>query len=80
MHWQDFVFTAGNIVFSAALIPSIVGKSKPALLTSLTTGVVLIVFAATYMTLSLTYSAVTSTVSGCLWLTLAIQKYRQMHS
>lgn len=75
MHWQDFVFTAGNIIFALALIPTIQGKSKPALSTSLTTGLVLYIFSFAYFSLALWFSTVTSFISGSLWLFLALQKY-----
>lgn len=56
MLWQDWVFAIGSLIFAAALIPSVRGQDKPALSTSLTTGSVLIIFALTYLTLSLSGS------------------------
>lgn len=75
--WQDFVLSAGSLVFAAALLPSILGKDKPSIITSLSTGGVLIVFGFTYITLSLWYAAITTFVTGGLWGTLAVQKALQ---
>ena len=77
MHWQDWIFSSGGVIFSIALIPSLVSKDKPALSTSLMTGVVLVIFAATYLTLSLLFSGIVTFVSAAAWLTLAVQKYLQ---
>lgn len=75
--WQDLIFTAGSIIFALALMPSILGPHKPALASSITTASVLYVFAATYLTLDLIFSAVATFTTGAMWTALAIQKYRQ---
>ncbi len=75
MSWQDIVLTIGNLVFIVALIPSILSKDKPHLLTSLTNATVLFVIALVYSTLHLYLSGVVLVVTGSLWLTLAWQKY-----
>ena len=77
MHWQDFILTAASLVFSAALIPSVLGKDKPAFSTSLMTGTVLGVCSVVYATLSLWFTTFTTALVGILWLTLAVQKYLQ---
>ncbi len=76
MHWQDFVLTIGQILFIIALIPSLTSKHKPAFKTSLINGVVLILFACTYISLSLTLGAIGTFITGVLWLILAYQKFR----
>lgn len=73
-HWQDYVIAVGSIIFVIALIPSVLGKHKPALSTSLLTGTVLLVFAMTYLTLSLWFAAITTTLTATLWYVLAVQK------
>jgi hypothetical protein len=73
-HWQDIVLAAGSLLFAIALVPSVIGKHKPSLATSLPTGVVLCIFSATYVTLSLWYAAITTALSASLWLILAAQK------
>lgn len=75
MHWQDLVLTIGQILFIISLIPSITSKHKPALTTSLISGVVLMLFAATYINLSLVFAAIGTFITGVLWLILAYQKY-----
>lgn len=76
-HWQDLVFTIGSLIFTAALWPSIISKHKPALSTSLLTGVVLVIFAFTYASLSLWFSVFATLINAGCWLTLAIQKFGQ---
>lgn len=77
MHWQDIVLSIGQWIFVLALLPSVFGKDKPALASSLLTGGVLSVFGFVYATLGL-WSAVvaTSAVAGT-WFILAWQKYRE---
>ncbi|RJQ32355.1 NUDIX hydrolase [Candidatus Parcubacteria bacterium] len=75
MSWQDVLLSIGQFVFAAALLPSVFGKDKPALFTSLTTGIVLGVFAFTYLTLQLWSASIFAAVVGVLWLILAFQKY-----
>lgn len=72
----DFIFTAGSLVFIAALLPSVFGPNKPALASSLLTGTVLLVFAVTYLTISLPFSAATTAITSSLWFVLAIQARR----
>lgn len=74
--WQDFVFTAGSLIFAVALWPSVRSIHKPALASSIMTATVLFLFAITYTTLGLTFSAITTMVTASMWTTLAIQKYR----
>lgn len=78
MPWQDWVLSAGLFIFSIALVPTILGKEKPALSTSFITGSVLLIFAFVYATLSLWFSAVSVIINGLLWLTLFVQKYLQI--
>jgi len=74
MFWQDWVLTAGSLIFAFALIPSVFSQHKPALSTSLMTGAVLLVFSFVYLTLSLWFASITTLTTGTLWFTLAIQK------
>lgn len=71
--WQDLVFTVGAIVFFASLLPTALGSAKPPVLTSLPTGVLLLLFSVTYASLGLTVSAVVTVPSGLLWLLIAAQ-------
>lgn len=75
--WQDTILAIGSLIFSIALIPSLISRHKPALITSLSTGLVLLVFSATYVSLSLWYAAGSSGLNAMLWLALAAQKAHQ---
>lgn len=78
MAWQDIIIAAGQWVFLLALLPSIFGKDKPALATSIATSVVLAVLAFTYATLSLWVSTISGILVSSAWLVLAVQKYRMI--
>lgn len=75
MNWQDLILTAGSVVFLFALLPTIVGPTKPAKSTSATTGIVLLVFAATYLTLDLYFTAAMTAMTGAAWLLILIQTF-----
>jgi hypothetical protein len=75
MSIQDFILTVGSVIFLIALLPMLQATEKPVIKTSLTTGIVLCVFSATYASLELYFSAVMTLLSGGIWLTLAWQKY-----
>lgn len=78
MHeWQDYVLALGSVIFTLALVPSLKSKNKPAIVTSLSTSSVLFVFAITFVTMSLWYSAIAAFVNGMAWLALAMQEYIQ---
>lgn len=75
MQWQDLVITIGQIIFSIALIPMVISKDKPALVSSLVTGTVLIIYALTYITIQFWFGSLMTTITGAIWLLLAYQKY-----
>jgi len=74
--WQDWVISIGQFLFLVALIPSIRSAEKPALGTSLMTGIVLTVFAFTQFTLDLYFSVVSAIAIAIGWYTLAWQSYK----
>ena len=74
MVWQDIVLSIGQWVFAIGLLPSVFGKDKPALLSSLIMGSVLVVFVFTFATLSLWLSAVSTIAGSLIWFVLAAQK------
>jgi hypothetical protein len=76
MAWQDIIIAGGQWIFLLALLPSIFGKDKPALTTSILTSVVLAILAFSYATLSLWISTISAMLVSSAWLTLAVQKYR----
>lgn len=75
MHWQDIVISVGQYIFVIALIPSITGKDKPALSTSLLTASIIGVIAITYATLNLWGSFFSAMILATAWAILAWQKY-----
>ncbi len=75
VHWRDAVFATGSIVFIVALIPTLRGRDKPALSTSLLTGGFLLAYALTYLTMDLWFSAVTTSALGASWLYLGYQRF-----
>ncbi|MFA5877157.1 MAG: hypothetical protein WC880_02210 [Candidatus Paceibacterota bacterium] len=77
MHWQDIVLSIGQYIFVIALLPSVFGKDKPALSSSLLTGTVLGVFSVVYATLGLWSSTIASVLVTATWFLLAWQQYRK---
>ena len=77
MQWQDWVFSIGSWIFIIALIPTIKGKDKPQLSTSLITGTILATFAVAYFTLELWLSTISTIGTSLSWFILAYQKFRQ---
>lgn len=75
MQWQDWVITIGQIIFIVSLIPTLKGKDKPPVLTSIPTGIVLLVFGITQYSLGLVASTFTSAILGTLWIAVGTQKY-----
>lgn len=74
MSWQDAVFGAGQLAFSLALIPSILGPHKPAAATSSTTAAVLLGFCGAYASLGLWAGAASCGLCAAGWLALWAQK------
>ncbi|HSX46750.1 MAG TPA: hypothetical protein VLF87_02040 [Patescibacteria group bacterium] len=75
-HWQDSVLAISFVVFSLALLPSVLhADKKPALATSSLTFTFLIPGLVVYVSLRLWYSAVLTAVNASLWGTLAVQRY-----
>lgn len=76
MHWQDWIFTIGTLIFVASLIPSITGPNKPSVYTSIPSAIVLAIFSLTYISLSFWFSAIATTTTAICWSILAIQKHK----
>ena len=74
--WQDMVLAVCIAAFNVALIPSVIGKSKPQLSTSVLTFSFLLPQAVVFFSLSLWYSFVMCVINASLWATLGIQKFR----
>ena len=78
-HWQDFVLSSSLLVFNIALLPSVKGRHKPRLTTSVITAVFLVPEIIVFASLSLWYSLTMTTLNCCLWTTLAVQRYAQIN-
>ena len=80
MHWQDIVLAVSIFAFNIALIPSVIGKSKPELTTSLLTTTFMVATIVVYISLSLWYTTVMSTINATLWGVLSVQKIKSKKS
>jgi len=78
--WQDIVLAISIFVFNIALIPSVLGKSKPELSTSLVTTIFMTATVIVYASLSLWYATVMSAINTILWGILAFQKMKSKKS
>jgi len=72
--WQDYVLAIGNWLFAIALIPTIIGKDKPAFSTSIMTSVILTIFAFCYFSLGLKWGAMAMGFGALAWWILTIQR------
>ena len=77
MQWQDLVLTIGSWILNFSLIPTIRGKQKPALTTSLLFVAILSVFVFTYLTLGFILTAISVLVGDICWVILAFQRFKQ---
>lgn len=77
MNWQDIVLTVANFIFVVALLPAILSDEKPPVLTSVTTAIALVMIATANASLGLWFAGATVTIASVLWLTLAVQQWRQ---
>ena len=77
MSWQDLVLTVGQVIFVIALLPTVVGRDKPALQTSVLTSAVSFSFMAVYISLSVPFASLTAALNGTMWLVLALQEWRR---
>ena len=73
--WQDYLLTAVQVFFCLTLIPMLIAKEKPPLASSISTGLTLLISAAVFVTLHFWLTAISQTVVGIQWLTLAYQKH-----
>ncbi len=77
VHWQDLIFSVGSWIFIVSLIPTIRGKQKPELSTSVVTTIVLVFFAISYLTLGLLLSALATLGTATCWGILVYQRFMQ---
>ena len=67
MSWQDLVLAVGGFVIAAGIVPTILGRVKPAIVTSLTIVVVLGVSMFAFATLGLWLTAAGVALQFVLW-------------
>lgn len=72
--WQDLVLGAGQLAFAVALIPALRAAEKPPLGTSVSTALLMVVFAGAYLSLGLVSGAGMALVMAALWGALAWQR------
>lgn len=74
--WQDTVIAICQLMFLPSMIPTLRGKDKPAISTSIMNGIIVTVITLTFVTLSLWFSVITGATTALIWFTLAVQKIR----
>ena len=75
MMWQDTVIAICQLAFLPSMIPTIIGKDKPAFLTSFFNAIIVGIITFTFVTLGLWFSVLTGALTASIWAILAIQKY-----
>lgn len=76
MKWQDVVIAICQLSFLPAMLPTILGKDKPAFITSLMNAIIVGIIVTSMATLHLWFSAITGCVTALIWAILAIQKWQ----
>jgi hypothetical protein len=77
MVWQDIIFSSGSFILLIALIPTILGKQKPEVSTSIVTGIILGAFSYSYYTLDLVFSSFITGLNSLAWFVLAFQRFKK---
>ncbi len=73
--WQDTVIAIAQLAFLPSMLPTLIGKDKPALSTSIMNSIIVGVITLTFVTLHLWFSVATGTLTVLIWATLAFQKW-----
>lgn len=74
--WQDTVIAVCQLAFFPSMLPTILGKDKPALSTSILNAVIVSIITYCFYTLKLWFSVATGTLTAAIWIVLAIQIYK----
>lgn len=70
---QDYILATGNAVFVLALLPSLLDhRAELCRTTSITTGTILAVFAATHVTMAMPWAAAMNVAGAAAWYALAL--------
>lgn len=73
MSWQDLVFSVGGLVFIFTLIPMIREKTKIPFKTGAINAFVLWVYAMTFLTMGLEWSAWVAILTAFMWFKITTQ-------
>lgn len=71
--WRDYTLFAGQIAFLIALVPTVVGDSKPEFSTCLITATGMTVFTYVYATVNWWWTTAIASLVTLLWWTLVVQ-------
>lgn len=74
MIWQDILMMIGGFGFAIALIPTVIGKNKPAKSTCAITGGILTSYVVAMATLGLYFSAIAVGITAVMWWVLLFQR------
>lgn len=74
--WQDTVIAVCQLAFLPSMLPTLLGKDKPAFSTSIMNAVIVMIITVTFVTLHLWFSVATGIITALIWATLALQKWR----
>lgn len=72
--WQDTVIAICNLAFVPAMLPTILGKDKPALSTSVLNAIIVSIIAFALATLDLWLAFSSAAIIALTWAVLAVQK------
>jgi len=74
MIWQNIVPLVGNIIFTVALVPSILSRHKPHRWTCVLTAGVLLTYVVTFWDMNLWYWSLATLATTTAWLVLLFQR------
>lgn len=77
--WQEFIFLFGNLLNAAFLIPMLVARHKPPLISSGPVALTLMAFALAFFSLGQYVSTFGVGAAGLLWVVLFLQRIWQLH-
>ena len=79
--WQDLTFLFGGLFFAVALVPTLRSKTAEVpLSTSLTTALILAVYAPAEWTVGLRLAAIAGAFSSGAWLLIALLRHPKKHT
>jgi len=77
MIWQDILMMVGGFGFALGLLPSLLGKNKPAKSSCAITGGILTAYVVAMATLGLILSAVAVGITAIMWWLLLFQQVKK---